>query len=141
MLPLYRSSLLIYAIGVPPALMRHPESARTGRGAFFHRSLAPPLRIIRTLTSDFRPIGAKGGFRMPFSFSDDEMETLTTLASGLPPAVRDGFVQLVAAKLSDYPPQALGPGLLYRLAVEVRRNFLKGGVVAVGRGGKYGRMR
>lgn len=78
---------------------------------------------------------------MPFSFSDEEMETLSTLASALPPAIRDGFVQLVAAKLSDYPPRALGPGLLYRLAVEVRRNFLKGGVVAVGRGGKHGRVR
>jgi hypothetical protein len=78
---------------------------------------------------------------MPFSFSDEEMKTLSTLALGLPPMVRDGFLRLVADKLSGYPLGARGPGLLHRLAIEVRRNFLKGGVIAIGRGAKCSRMR
>ena len=70
----------------------------------------------------------------PLSFTDEELHSLTTLASALPPASRDGFLQLVADKLSSYPPQARGPGLVHRLAAEAQREFLS---VAVGAGGKY----
>jgi hypothetical protein len=69
----------------------------------------------------------------PLSFTDEELYSLTVLASALPPAARDGF-QLVAGKLSAYPPEARGPGLVHRLAAEAQREFLS---VAVGAGGKY----
>jgi hypothetical protein len=70
----------------------------------------------------------------PLAFTDEEMNSITALASALPRASRDGFLQLVADKLSSYPPQARGPGLVYRLATEAQRDFLK---IAVGAGGKY----
>jgi hypothetical protein len=60
----------------------------------------------------------------------------TRCRRALPPAARDGFLQLVAGKLSAYPPEARGPGLVHRLATEAQRDFLK---VAVGVGGKYSR--
>jgi hypothetical protein len=72
----------------------------------------------------------------PLGFTDEELDSLTTLAAALPPAARDGFLQLVAAKLSAHPPEARGPGLVHRLATEAQRDFLR---VAVGGGGKYGR--
>ena len=68
------------------------------------------------------------------SFTDEELDSLTALASPLPPASRDGFLQMVAGKLSAYPPEARGPGLVHRLAAEAQRGFLN---VAVGAGGKY----
>jgi hypothetical protein len=71
---------------------------------------------------------------VPLSFTDEELNSLTTLASALPPWARDGFLQLVAAKLSAHPPEARGPGLLHRVAAEAQRDFLN---VAVGAGGKY----
>jgi hypothetical protein len=40
--------------------------------------------------------------------------------------------------ISGYPSQARGPGLVYRLAVEVQRDLLKG-TVAIGPGTKYSR--
>ena len=70
----------------------------------------------------------------PLGFTDEELDSLTTLAAALPPASRDGFLQLVAGKLSAYPPEARGPGLVHRLAAEAQRDFLN---VAVGAGGKY----
>ena len=70
----------------------------------------------------------------PLSFTDEEMDSLTALASALPPASRNGFLQLVAGKLSAYPPEARGPGLVHRLVFEAQREFLS---VTVGAGGKY----
>jgi hypothetical protein len=70
----------------------------------------------------------------PLSFTDEELDSLTTLAAALPPASRDGFLQMVAGKLSAYPPEARGPGLVHRVAAEAQRAFLQ---VAVGAGGKY----
>ncbi|HEY2534838.1 MAG TPA: hypothetical protein VGJ20_44195 [Xanthobacteraceae bacterium] len=75
---------------------------------------------------------------MPFSFSDEETYMLSTLSTALPPALRDGFLQLVANKLATYAPEARGIGLVYRLAVEVQRDFLKGGFAAVGVSRKMG---
>ena len=68
------------------------------------------------------------------SFTADEINSITALASGLPPSSRHGFLQLVADKLSGYPPQVRGPGLVHRIAAEAQRDFLN---VAVGGGGKY----
>jgi len=72
------------------------------------------------------------------AFSDEEMDTLSALASALPPSARDAFLRLVANKLSGYPPDVRGPGLVHRLATEAQRGFLN---VAVGRRsrGKYSR--
>jgi hypothetical protein len=70
----------------------------------------------------------------PLSFTDEELNSLTILASPLRPAARDSFLQLVAAKLLAYPPETRGPGLVHRLAAEAQRDFLN---VAVGAGGKY----
>src|SRR5262249_40632693 len=80
-----------------------------------------------------------GCFMPPLGFTDDEMDSLTALASALPPSSRHGFLQLVANKLSGYPSGARGPGLVHRIAAEAQRDFLKGGPIAVGAGGKYGR--
>ena len=44
----------------------------------------------------------------PLSFTDEELHSLTALASALPPAARDGFLQMVAVKLSAYPPETRG---------------------------------
>jgi hypothetical protein len=70
----------------------------------------------------------------PLGFTDEELDLLTTLAAALPPASRDGFLQMVAAKLSAHPPETRGPGLVHRVAAEAQRGFLN---VAVGAGGKY----
>ena len=70
----------------------------------------------------------------PLGFTDEELDSLTTLAAALPPAARDGFLQMVAGKLSAYPPETRGPGLVHRIAAEAQRDFLN---VAVGAGGKY----
>jgi hypothetical protein len=69
----------------------------------------------------------------PLSFTDEELDSLTVLAAALPRAARDSFLQMVAGKLSAYPPEARGPGLVHRVAAEAQRDFLK---VAVGTGGK-----
>jgi hypothetical protein len=63
----------------------------------------------------------------------------SALASALPPSARDAFLQLIANRLSGYPPELRGPGLVYRIAATAQRDFLKTGPVAVGGGGKYGR--
>ena len=72
----------------------------------------------------------------PLGFSDEEMDTLTALASPLPPQARDRFLKLVADKLSGYPPEVRGAALVHRIAGDVQRNFLN---VAVGARGKWRR--
>jgi hypothetical protein len=72
-------------------------------------------------------------------FSDEELDSLTTLAAVLPPADRSRFLEVVAGKLAAHPPGARGPGLVHRLGVEAQRGFLRTDQVAVGSGGKYGR--
>ena len=76
----------------------------------------------------------------PVSFTDEELNAITALASALPRHVRAEFLQRIASKLSEHPVR--GVGLVHRLAAEVQQNFLRGGVIAVGVGaksGKYGR--
>jgi hypothetical protein len=64
--------------------------------------------------------------------------SVTALASALRPAVRDGFLQLIASKLAAYPPQVRGLGLVRRLAAEAQRDFLNVAVGADGRGRRHG---
>jgi hypothetical protein len=75
----------------------------------------------------------------PLSFSDEELNSITELASVLPPSSRDAFLKLIANNLSAYPSDARGPGLVHRIAAEAQRDFLKGGPIAVGVSGKYSR--
>jgi hypothetical protein len=69
----------------------------------------------------------------PLSFTDEEMKSLTVLAAALPRAARDSFLQMVAGRLSAFPPETRGPGLVHRIAAEVQRGFVNVG----GGGGKY----
>jgi hypothetical protein len=75
----------------------------------------------------------------PLVFTDEEMDSISALASALPSFTRARFLQQLASQLALYPPQARGPGLVHRLGVEAQRQFLRSGPVAVGAGGKYGR--
>jgi hypothetical protein len=68
--------------------------------------------------------------------SDEELNSLSTLVLALRPSLRAGFLELVAAKVSTFPEQACGPGLIHRLGIEAQRSILKGGFVAVGSTGK-----
>src|SRR5262249_32716097 len=80
--------------------------------------------------------------RMPLlSFTDEEMSAITALASALPHSTRAEFLQRIANKLSEYPVR--GAGLVYRVAVGVQRDFLRGGMIAVGirKPTKYDRRR
>ena len=60
------------------------------------------------------------------SFSDEELASITELASPLSDAMRSDFLQRVANRIEGYPPQTRGPGLLHRIAAEVQRDFLNG---------------
>jgi hypothetical protein len=73
----------------------------------------------------------------PISFSDEELDLLSTLASALPPSVRGDFLEIVSRKLGSYPQEMRGVGLLHRIAAETQRDFIKA-PVAVGVD-KYGR--
>jgi hypothetical protein len=74
------------------------------------------------------------------SFTDEKMDQFHTLASPLPPSLRDAFLQFVAVKLAAHPDQKRGPGMLHKIALDAQRTFLQGnGAVAVGPGGKYSR--
>jgi hypothetical protein len=69
----------------------------------------------------------------PLGFTDEEINSISALASALPLFTRGRFLQWLASQLSaSYPPHVRGPGLVYRLAVEVERDFLRGGSAAVG---------
>jgi hypothetical protein len=72
-------------------------------------------------------------------FTDEEMHSLTALATPLPPPMRDGLLRLVADKLAAFPDQLRGPGLLHRTAVAVQHDLLKNGPVTVGPRTKYSR--
>jgi hypothetical protein len=78
----------------------------------------------------------------PLSFTDEELNSLTNLASALPVPMRGGFLECVAAKLAIHAPELRGPGLVHRLGIEAQKEFLRGGMIAVGvspkfRRGKY----
>jgi hypothetical protein len=44
------------------------------------------------------------------------MDVLGMLASALPPLSSDNFLQVVASRLSGFPPEARGLGLVHRVA-------------------------
>jgi hypothetical protein len=71
--------------------------------------------------------------RVPLSFTDEELNTITALASPLPPTMRSAFLRLIANRIAEYPPQRRGPGLVHRVAVEAQRDFLKRSSFAIGK--------
>ncbi len=60
----------------------------------------------------------------PLGFTDEELNSVTALAPPLPAAARGDFLQLVADRLSGYPEQARGSGLVNRSATEAQGDFL-----------------
>lgn len=75
---------------------------------------------------------------MPLGFTGEEMGQLTTFATALPPALRGGFLQFVAARVSAPLEQVGGSGMLHRIPGEGQKDFLKGRI-AVGIAPKSGR--
>jgi hypothetical protein len=60
---------------------------------------------------------AQGGHVL--GFTDEELHSLTALASPLLPPMRDDFLRAVADRLAVYPVQLRGPGLVHRTAVAI----------------------
>jgi hypothetical protein len=58
--------------------------------------------------------------------------SIKTCSLALPSVARGDFLQLVVNKLSGYPPQLRGPGLVHRISADAQHEFLKGGLAAVG---------
>jgi hypothetical protein len=65
----------------------------------------------------------------PLSFTNEELNSITALASALPPSARVEFMRTVAGQLAAHPSQARGAGLVHRIATQAQRDFLN---VAVG---------
>ena len=59
------------------------------------------------------------------SLSDDELSIVFNLARPLEPELRDPFLQAVALALAKYPTEALGPGLVARIARPLQSEFLR----------------
>jgi hypothetical protein len=72
-------------------------------------------------------------------FSDDETDLLRSLAYALPPSQRTSFLKIVSDRLNALPSAARGVGMVYRVASEAQRDFLKSGPVATGKVWKYER--
>jgi hypothetical protein len=45
----------------------------------------------------------------PLGFTDEEMDSISALASALPPSARDSFLRLVANKLAGTLTPKIGP--------------------------------
>ena len=62
---------------------------------------------------------------MPLSLSDSELDVIINLARPLEPEMRDAFLRAIATELARYQHEALGPGLVSRIAGSFRGNFGK----------------
>ena len=58
---------------------------------------------------------------MPLSLTDEEMEVLRRLAAPIAYGRRDEFLHAVTAALASCPQP--GPGVVYRTARDLQRNF------------------
>jgi hypothetical protein len=58
-----------------------------------------------------------------FSLSDSELDVIMNLAQPLDPAMRDPFLRAVAIELRRYQPKDIGPGLIFRTAKALQREF------------------
>jgi hypothetical protein len=74
---------------------------------------------------------------MPFSMSDAELSQVMTLATAIPPRHRRAYLREVAAVLGGYPEDNRGPGLVYREALRLQRQFATNVMRPTARG-KYG---
>jgi hypothetical protein len=59
------------------------------------------------------------------SLSDAELDVILNLVRPLEPELRDPLLQAVALALAKYPPEALGPGLVTRVARPLQREFFR----------------
>jgi hypothetical protein len=58
----------------------------------------------------------------PLSLDDDELSDLMHLAQAVPVDHRSAFLKAVASALGDYP--SFGPGIVYRTAAALQRDFV-----------------
>jgi hypothetical protein len=59
----------------------------------------------------------------PISLDDDALNLLLQLAQPLKLEMRDPFLRAVAFELSRYQPEAIGAGLIFRIAKPLQREF------------------
>jgi hypothetical protein len=67
----------------------------------------------------------------PLKLSDQELDQIYRSAEPLPVAERDRFLQEIAARLASTTP---GPGAVFRICVEVQREFMRGNYPDLGSG-------
>jgi hypothetical protein len=59
---------------------------------------------------------------MPLSLSDDEYAAVQAAAASIHPLQRGVFLQALAKELERHP--VVGPGLVHRLAAELKRRYI-----------------
>ena len=64
--------------------------------------------------------------------SDSERDAILEAAAPLPPLLRDEFEQKAIAELARISPDCRGPGVTFRVLRDVQREFLRGGLAAIG---------
>jgi hypothetical protein len=63
--------------------------------------------------------------QQPLSLSDAELDCLTRLAAPIDADLRQAFLTAVAGELRRcYQPEAIGPGVVYRTAKALQREFV-----------------
>jgi hypothetical protein len=73
----------------------------------------------------------------PLALTDEQVDTLTRIATPLAPHQRQSFLEDVARELTG---REVGPGLLHRVAVECQRRYWTPPAIdGKPHGGKYGR--
>jgi hypothetical protein len=77
----------------------------------------------------------RGNSNMPLALSDEQIDTLTRIASPLSPGDRQAFLEDVAEQLKG---REIGSGILHRIAVECQRRYWTPPAIDV-RPGKHAR--
>jgi hypothetical protein len=62
---------------------------------------------------------------VPLALDDPSLDELMNLAAPLDVELRDPFLRAVAAELTKHPAEALGAGLVARVARPLQREFLR----------------
>ena len=61
---------------------------------------------------------------MPSALDDQALQVLRQLAQPLEPQLRDPFYRSVLTELANYKPEAIGPGLVARIARPLQYEFM-----------------